>query len=212
MKKLTLAALFMLSASVHAATLSTSENIELLVVDGKKVLSSYWSPTKSIELTNGKHQIVVRFDGEVKNGSKGTIFTTRPYLFDFNVADKDATIVLPNLTTLSQAKAHFERGADWSLEYADGMKETIKYTELQGAGFAAFSDMEALVADYNSQNGIVFEQGYAVDLEKVAVQVTEQGEVKITGDSLTQLKMWYTKASDKEKKAFKIWMAEHDFN
>ncbi|MGF1759405.1 DUF2057 domain-containing protein [Photobacterium sagamiensis] len=212
MKKLALASLALLSVGAQAATLSTSQNIKLLVVDGKKVESSYWSPTEHVELSEGKHQIVVQFDGEVKNGSKNTVFTTRPYLFDLDVADKDATIVLPRLTTLSQAKAHFDRGADWSLEYADGFKEAIQYTELKGEGFGSFSDMEALVAKYNSKNGIVFEQGYAVDLEKVAVQVTEQGEVKITGDSLTQLKMWYTKASGKEKKAFKIWMAEHDFN
>lgn len=212
MKKLAWVSLALLSVGVQAATLSTSRNINLLVVDGKKVESSFWSPIEKVELSEGKHQIVVRFDGEVKNGSKDTILTTRPYLFDIDITDQDATIVLPRLTTLSQAKAHFDRGADWSLKYADGMTETIKYTELQGSGFAAYSDMEALVAEYNRNNGIVFEQGYAVDLEDVAVQVTEQGELKITGDSLTQLKMWYAKASDQEKKSFKIWMAEHDFN
>ncbi len=207
-----LAIMTLATAGVQAATLSTSKNIELLVIDGKKVESSYWSPTESVELADGKHQVVIRFDGEVKNGSKNTIYTTRPYLFDINVADKDAKIVLPTLTTLSQTKAYFDRGADWTLEYTDGTKEALKTVELKGDGFGSYSNMEELVAKYNSKHGIVFEQGYAVDLQEVAVKVDDEGKVQITGDSLTQLKMWYTKASAKEKKAFKIWAAEHDFN
>ncbi|WP_279152065.1 DUF2057 domain-containing protein [Photobacterium iliopiscarium] len=206
-----LVALF--SVSSQAATLAVADNIQLLAVDGKKVKGQGWSEVESVELTDGKHQIVVRFDGEVKRGSKTTIYTTRPYLFDIDLADMNAEITLPRLTTESQAKAFFERGATWQLALDNGMVKPLVGVELQGDGFAAYSDIEALVAAYNSANGIVVEKGNAIDLQQVAVNVDNKtGKVEITGDALTQLKMWYTKASKEDKKAFKIWMAEKDFN
>ncbi|MGR5146090.1 DUF2057 family protein [Photobacterium alginatilyticum] len=210
MKRLVGLTLVLLSGGLQAATVSSSKNVELLVVDGKKVQSSIWSSTESVELQPGRHQIVVRFDGELKNGSKKTMYTTRPYLFEMDVPDDDVTITLPRLTTLSQAKAHFNRGVQWQLESSDGSTSLLPYVELQGKGFGAFKDMEALVADYNRQHGITFEQGYAVNLEQTAVEVNEQGEVTISGDALAQLKLWYVKANAEEKAAFYQWAKAQD--
>lgn len=210
MKKLVGLSLVLLSSGLQAATLSSGKNVELLVVDGKKVQSSFWSPTETVELQPGRHQIVLRFDGELKNGSKKTMYTTRPYLFEMDVPDDDATITLPRLASLSQAKAHFARGAQWQLELSDGSTQALSYVELHGKGMGAFKDMEALVADYNRQQGITFEQGYAVDLKQAAVEVTEQGEVTISGDALAQLKLWYSKANAEQKVAFKQWSKAQD--
>ncbi len=93
------------SATTQAATLSVADKIELLAIDGKEVQSQGWSTVDSVELSEGKHQVVVRFDGEVKRGSKSTIYTTRPYLFEIDLAKTDVEITLPRLTTESQAKA-----------------------------------------------------------------------------------------------------------
>ncbi|PST94805.1 DUF2057 domain-containing protein [Photobacterium sp. NCIMB 13483] len=201
------------SVTAQAATLTVADKVKLLAVDGKEVKGQGWSEVESVELTDGKHQIVVRFDGEVKRGSKTTIYTTRPYLFDIDLVDRNAEITLPRLTTESQAKAFFERGATWQLALENGVTKPLVGVELQGDGFAAYSDIEAVIAAYNRDNGIVIEQGNAVDLQQVSVNVdNETGKVEITGDALIQLKMWYTKASKEDKKAFKIWMAEKDFN
>ena len=201
------------SVTAQAATLTVADKVKLLAVDGKEVKGQGWSEVESVELTDGKHQIVVRFDGEVKRGSKSTIYTTRPYLFDIDLADRNAEITLPRLTTESQAKAFFERGATWQLALENGVTKPLVGVELQGDGFAAYSDIEAVITAYNRDNGIVMEQGNAVDLQQISVNVdNETGKVEITGDALIQLKMWYTKASKEDKKAFKIWMAEKDFN
>ncbi|MGR5365369.1 YccT family protein [Photobacterium damselae] len=212
MKRIALLIGAALSFGVQAATLTAGDNIELLVIDGKKIEQKGWSKAESVELANGEHQIVARFDGEVKRGSQGTIYTTRPYLFNIDIKDQNAEIVLSDtLTTLSQAEAYFARGPEWQVKFANGSEQVLDATELKGSGFAAYADMEKLVAQYNSENGIIFEQGNPVDLEKVAVKVDEQGKVKITGDNLTQLKMWYSKATPEEKKAFKMWMTEQDY-
>ncbi len=212
MKKiLLLVALF--SGVVNAATLSVGNKIDLLVVDGKAVKAERFKKADSVELSAGKHQVVVRFDGEVKRGSKKVIYTTRPYLFDINMGEQNVEITLPRLTTESQAKAYFDRDPKWLLETEGGEKLSLDAVELIGEGFGAYSDMPALVAEYNKNNGIIIENGNPVDLQKTVVEVDDKtGKVQITGDALTQLKLWYSKASKDDKKAFKIWMAEHDFN
>ncbi|GHA48262.1 DUF2057 family protein [Photobacterium aphoticum] len=198
--------LMALPVAVQAGELAVGDGIELLVVDGKKVQTSFWSETASVNLPAGKHQVVVRFDGELKDGAKSRIYTTRPYLFELDVPEQDAEITLPRFSTMSQAKAYFQRGPEWTLTFADGTTRTLEAVELHGKGLAAYSDMEALVADYNRQQGITFEEGYAVDLEATVVEVTEQGKVNITGEALVQLKLWYTKADAKEKAAFAEWV------
>ena len=198
--------LMALPVAVQAGELAVGDDIELLVVDGKKVQTSFWSETDSVNLPAGKHQVVVRFDGELKDGSKSRIYTTRPYLFELDVPEQDVEITLPRFSTMSQAKAHFQRGPQWTLNSADGTFQALEYVELHGNGLGAYSDMEGLVAEYNRQQGITFEEGYAVDLEATVVEVTEQGKVNITGEALAQLKLWYTKADAKEKAAFAEWV------
>ena len=68
--------------------------------------------------------------------------------------------------------------------------------------------MEGLVADYNREHGITFEEGYAVDLEQAAVEVSDKGEVSITGDAFVQLKLWYSKANADERAAFEQWVKQ----
>ncbi|MGF1687658.1 DUF2057 domain-containing protein [Photobacterium japonica] len=198
--------LMALPVAGQAGELAVGDGISLLVVDGKKVQSSFWSETESVNLPAGKHQVVVRFDGELKDGSKSRIYTTRPYLFELDVPEQNVEITLPRFSTLSQAKAHFQRGPEWTMSLADGASHALEYVELQGKGLAAYSDMEALVGEYNRQQGITFEEGYAVDLEATVVEVTEQGKVNITGEALAQLKLWYTKADNAEKAAFAEWV------
>ena len=207
-KWLVILGLLALPMGLQAATLSTGQNIKLLVVDGKKIESSLWSEADSIDLTEGRHQVVVQFDGELKDGSKSKMYTTRPYLFEMDVPKQDATIVLPRLSSMSQAKAYFQRGPQWQLELADGTTKALEHVELQGKGFAAYSDMEGLVAEYNRQHGITFEEGYAVDLEQTVVEVSDKGEVSITGDAFVQLKLWYSKANAEERAAFEQWVKQ----
>ncbi|KDM93200.1 DUF2057 domain-containing protein [Photobacterium galatheae] len=207
MKKLALLAA-LLVANVQAATLSVGDGIELLVVDGKEVNESLWSRTTEIELPAGQHQIVLRYDRELKNGSRNSIYTTRPYLFELMMPEQDVRIELPALVAYSQAQAYFQRGPEWTIVLADGSQRTLPFVEMKGDGVAAFSDMEKLVGEYNRQHGITFEQGYAVDLQQAVVEVKQDGQVEISGDALAQLKLWYSKAKPEEKAAFKAWMAK----
>ena len=210
MKWLT-AALLLVAASAQAAVITSAPSVEFMVVDGKKVKTDSWQPQQSIELTKGKHQIVMRFDDEVRRGSKEVIYTSRPYIFELQVDERNATLSLDKrIKNENEAQHYFTQGARWQVEYADGETAAIIATELKGDGFAAYADMEALVAKYNRANGIVFEQGESKDLNELLVEVNDNGKVSIKGDTLTQLKLWYSKATNQERKAFRRWMIDQE--
>ncbi|KKA46131.1 DUF2057 domain-containing protein [Salinivibrio sp. KP-1] len=202
----------LLAASVvNAAEITSARNIEFVVVDGKEASFENWAPQQTIELDNGTHQLVMRFDGEVKRGSQEVIYTSRPYLFELEVDGRNATINIDSkLRVKSQATSYFDGAPQWQAEFDNGDVMPLDAVELKGDGFAAYADMEALVAEYNRENGIIIDQGESKNLNDVLVEVDDQGKASIKGDALSQLKLWYTKASDQERKSFRRWIIDQD--
>jgi len=201
----------LLSGVAQAATITSARGVEFLVIDGTEVKFDGWAPQQSVELSDGKHQLVMRYEGEVKRGSKDVVFTSRPYIFEINVDGRDATLNIDtNLRVHSQATNYFASGPQWQAEFESGEVMSLNATELKGDGFAAYADMEALVADYNRANGIIFDQGESKNLNDVLVEVDEEGKASIKGDALSQLKLWYTKASDQERKSFRRWIIDQE--
>ncbi|WP_241819216.1 YccT family protein [Enterovibrio norvegicus] len=206
-----LAVFVIVSGSVNAAQIEASHGLEFLVINGKGAKEFGPEANKRLDLISGNHQIVARFDGEVKRGSKTTIFTSKPYVFDVEIENEDLVLVVPKFRSESQAKAFF-RNPEWGIEtVSTGKTAIILGVLMKGSGFGSYSNMEEAVANYNRQNGIIIEGGEAKDLEDVLVNIDDKGNVDITGDAATQLKLWYTKATNEEKKAFKRWMIDQDF-
>ncbi|WP_394210556.1 DUF2057 family protein [Enterovibrio calviensis] len=209
--KMLLVGFFALSGVAGAAEITAKNGIEFLVVNGKNVKKIADDGDKRLDLTPGRHQIVARYDDEVKRGSKNVIFTSKPYVLDLDVSDDDLALVVPKFRIESQAAAFFRKPV-WEVEtVSTGNTEVVAGTLMTGSGFGSYRNMEKAVAEFNRQNGIVIEGGEAKDLEDVLVSVDEKGNVDIKGDTVTQLKLWYTKATNEEKKAFKRWMIEQDF-
>ncbi|WP_434355994.1 DUF2057 domain-containing protein [Parasalinivibrio latis] len=207
-----LASAFILLCSIAAPAFAESKliagnNIEFLVLNGREVTDEQ---EKLLKLSSQTNQIALRYSGEVRNGSKTAIYTSRPYLFEYTPVDGEAIIYLRDFKTLTQVKAFFKRDPEWMLKTSSDKKSLIKGVGLTGTGFAGFSNMEKVVAKYNKEQGIILEQSGPVDIEDVAVEVKEDGKVEITGDALTQLKLWYTKASKEERKTFRKWMVDQD--
>lgn len=198
----------LVSFSAQAIDVEVGDNIELMVVNGKEV-GSLMTPAKQLDLPKGKHQLVIRYNASLKDGSRNKFFTSRPYIFEADI--QQATVIsLPKMKRYTQVESHFQRGPQWTFEYQDGVSEPVKYEKLVGSGFSPYSDMEGLVAEYNQEKGISFTNNQFEKLTDVAVSVSESGEVSINGDATTQLKLWYTKATAEERKAFKLWMIEQD--
>ncbi len=209
MKRFAMVAVLLITSFFsYSFELSTGIQNEFMVVDGKEV-GTFASPSRNLELPAGLHQIVIRFNSSLKDGSKETFFVSRPIVFEINL-QADTTVSLPRMKRYSQVVAHFNRGAKWMLKYSNGTTELIKYEELVGDGFSPYSDVEGLVAAYNKEKGISFSESGAEKLSEQIVTVSDDGEVTISGDPTTQLKLWYIKASKEERKTFKKWMIDQD--
>ncbi|MGF1766043.1 DUF2057 domain-containing protein [Enterovibrio makurazakiensis] len=209
--KMLMVGLLALSSIAGATEITAKNGVEFLVINGKNVKDLADDGDRRLDLTPGHYQIVARYDDEVKRGAKGVIFTSKPYVIDLEVANDSMALVVPKFKFESQAIAFF-RDPEWKIQsIATGKSKIIPSVLMTGSGFGSYNNMEDAVAKYNRKNGIIIEGGEAKDLEDVLVNIDEKGNVDITGDAGTQLKLWYTKATNEEKKAFKRWMIDQDF-
>ncbi len=216
MKKLAWLALgsTLISGSALANTITSEMGLDVLVINGKEVRRGDQVAPNAFDISKGENQIVVRFDKLVKKGggSKTESFSSAPYIVTFS-SDNDVQIKQPDeVKNKRSAELEFnKKSPNWRLNSGD---KAISYSTevLPGSGgFMPYSDMAALVVAYNQTNGISLANNTVTDYQKAVVEVKESGEVKVSGDTGQQLQYWYTKATKQERKAFRLWVIEQDF-
>ena len=196
-----------LSTTVNAAQLSSSNGVEFLVINGTKAEKYAKGAHKSIELAPGEYQVIARFEENLKRGSSNTLFTSKPYVFNIKIQESDLLLSVPNMKMHSHAAAFFS-DPRWTLtQLSTQHKAPISSVELVGSGFGAFSNMEKAVAYHNEQQGIFLYQEKMQDVKEGSVA---QGALTQKSEPSTQLKFWYNKANDEEKKAFQRWIISQD--
>ena len=86
---------------VFATTLRLSTDIDLLVLDGKKVSSSLLRGADSIELDNGPHQLVFRVEKSIGLANhEQRMYISPPLIVSFNTRQiSQVNITLPRLET-----------------------------------------------------------------------------------------------------------------
>ncbi len=91
---------------VFATTLRLSTDIDLLVLDGKKVSSSLLRGADSIELDNGPHQIVFRVEKTIRFGNhEERIYISPPLVASFNTQRiSQVNFSLPRLETEKESQ------------------------------------------------------------------------------------------------------------
>ncbi len=89
-----------LPVSVFATTLRLSTDVDLLVLDGKKVSSSLLRGADSIELDNGPHQLVFRVEKTIHlSNSEERLYISPPLVVSFNT--QLITSLIPSSSTRS---------------------------------------------------------------------------------------------------------------
>ena len=108
-----------LPVSVFATTLRLSSDIDLLVLDGKKVSSSLLRGADSIELDNGPHQLVFRVEKTIHlSSSEERLYISPPLVVSFNTQlISQVNFRLPRLENEREAN-HFDTTP--RLELLDG--------------------------------------------------------------------------------------------
>lgn len=207
--KLLAMSLIAFSPLTFSAFLDLPNSVELMALNGVKqdsteVLNS---------LPNGVNQLVIQYSADLADGSRTKTYTTKPLVFQFAVDNATDNYKLShkafyNLTT---AKKAFDKGTmGWALT-KNGSAHQVKVEKMIGSGILPFADIEKAVRFHNKEKGVVLTMSGARELDEAVVTLDEKtGKVEITGDAVTQLKLWYTKASKEEQKEFRRWMIDQE--
>lgn len=135
---------------VFATTLRLSTDIDLLVLDGKKVSSSLLRGADSIELDNGPHQVVFRVEKTIRLAdNEQQVYISPPLVASFNTQlISQVNFRLPRLETEKESLA-FDASPRIELVDGDSMPIPVKLDILALTKRPKGTDYEADTETYN---------------------------------------------------------------
>jgi len=141
----------LVSATCQAITLKLDPQIDLLVLDGRKISGSLLKGADSLELERGQHQFLFRVE-QLRDAHKDASlrYQSAPMIVTFNAQVKTITIRLPALETRRE-RHHFDRTLNFQLVDEHGQAIDIRRDRLP---LSDESDMEKAMILYN-RNGQV---------------------------------------------------------
>ncbi|WP_230351888.1 DUF2057 family protein [Lelliottia sp. WAP21] len=196
---------------VYATTLRLSTDIDLLVLDGKKVSSSLLRGADSIELDNGPHQIVFRVEKNIRlSGHEERLYISPPLVMSFNTEKiGQVNFNLPRLDTLKESEA-FEAAPRMELLDGDAMPIPVKLDILAITRTQKGADYEAETERYNKAGKSASLPQFATmmaDDSTLLSGVSELDVIPPQSQTLTEqrLKFWFQQADPDTRARFLQW-------
>ncbi|WP_127958168.1 DUF2057 family protein [Serratia microhaemolytica] len=142
-----------LSVSTTATTLKLSPDIDLMMIDGRRITGSLLKGAESLELDAGQHQLLFKVTKAVhKNAQTQVIYSSSPLIVVFNSQDiKAVAIVLPRIETICDGRS-FDKLTNYQVIDQNGRALNIKTDVLHVTRPFNGEELERTVAAYNSQN------------------------------------------------------------
>lgn len=142
-----------LSVTATATTLILSPDIDLMVVDGKKMTGSLLKGADSLELNGGEHQLLFRVTKPVRKDARTQrLFTSAPLIVVFNSKNiSQVAIELPPIESVRDSR-QFDKAPKYRVVDKNGNALPIKCDVLPVKIQPDDSALESIIADYNRQN------------------------------------------------------------
>ncbi|ENA0611675.1 DUF2057 family protein [Enterobacter bugandensis] len=196
---------------VFATTLRLSTDIDLLVLDGKKVSSSLLRGADSIELDNGPHQLVFRVEKTVRLAShEQRMYISPPLIVSFNTQRiGQVNFSLPRLETEKESLA-FDASPRIELLDGDSMPIPVKLDILAITTTPKGIDYEADTQIYNKASRRASLPQFATmmaDDSTLLSGVSELDVIPPQSQTLTEqrLKFWFQQADPETRARFLQW-------
>ncbi|WP_275149140.1 DUF2057 family protein [Citrobacter koseri] len=200
-----------LPVTAFATTLRLSNDIDLLVLDGKKVSSSLLRGADSIELDNGPHQLVFRVEKTIRLSShEERLYISPPLVIRFNTQlISQVNFHLPHLETEREA-AHFSTTPRLELLDGDAMPIPVKLDILAITSTAKIIDYETETERYNKADKRASLPQFATmmaDDSTLLSGISELDAVPPQSQALTEqrLKYWFKQADPQTRNNFLQW-------
>ncbi|MDM3518537.1 DUF2057 family protein [Citrobacter sp. Ca225] len=200
-----------LPVTVFATTLRLSTDIDLLVLDGKKVSSSLLRGADSIELDNGPHQLVFRVEKTIRLPSHAEqLYISPPLVISFDTQRvEQVNFHLPRLESDRDA-SHFDVAP--RLELLDGnvMPIPVQLDILAITSKTKAIDFEAETERYNKSAKRASLPQFATmmaDDSTLLSGVSELDTIPPQSQTLTEqrLKYWFRQADPQTRNSFLQW-------
>jgi len=203
-----------LPVQVFATTLRLSSDINLLVLDGKKVSSSLLRGAESIELESGLHQVVFRVEKTVNTaGHEPWLFTSVPLIATFNTQRiAQVNFSLPSLDTQKEAD-RFNATPHLALLDGNATPIPVKLDILDIIARPDGSDYERDTERYNNAGkyaSLLRFSTMQADDSALLSGVSELDMPPAQSQTLTEqrLKYWYQQASPQTRERFMQWLKQ----
>ncbi|MBA7790276.1 DUF2057 family protein [Citrobacter freundii] len=201
-----------LPVTVFATSLRLSNDIDLLVLDGKKVSSSLLRGADSIELENGRHQLVFRVEKTIRLSSshEERLYISPPLVISFDTQlVSQVNFHLPRLSNERDA-THFDDAPRVELLDGDSMPIPVKLDILSITSTAKIVDYEIETERYNKAAKHASLPQFATmmaDDSSLLSGVSELDRVPPQSQTLTEqrLKYWFQQADAQTRSNFLQW-------
>lgn len=213
MNKWYLSFICLFSAPYATAGLELGSGITLNTLNGEQIKS-----IKDAVLTSGENQLVVDYTGYLSDKGKREFISTVPYIMVIDAPEgADVDIDLKS-RKFGNVEKNVDKGQPIFKVAVNGDDVKVDQEILPPAqGALPYSDIPQLVKDYNQERGLVFDSGKIRSLkeELAAVQTGAVVGATVAADSTVQesentlqLKLWYSRANEEERKAFQKWLID----
>lgn len=200
-----------LPATVFATTLRLSSDVDLLVLDGKKVSSSLLRGADSIELDNGPHQLVFRVEKTIRLSShEERLYISPPLVVSFDTQPiSQVNFHLPRLEN-ERETAHFDAAPRLELLDGDAMPIPVKLDILAVTSTGKIIDYELETERYNKASKHASLPQFATmmaDDSTLLSGISELDAIPPQSQTLTEqrLKYWFKQADPQTRTNFLKW-------
>ncbi|MCG9753318.1 DUF2057 domain-containing protein [Vibrio brasiliensis] len=210
MRCLLLSLVALLSFSANSQPVEVDLYTNVLVANEELVKGN------DVTLIQGDNQLVVEFDGRLKQKNKPVTVSVRPQIIVVSgiVPATDKLAIKLAAKTVKQLENLQKDNSPLFLVYVNGELIETSQQELPAKpGLFPYIDPLKLVKQHNNELGLIFDSGHIRSLknELEAVQ-NKPGSLAHSEETeaTLELKLWYNRASEEERKAFRRWMIDQE--
>lgn len=202
-----------ISMPAVATTLKLSPDIDLLVVDGKKMTGALLKGADSLELDGGQHQLLFKVVKSVRSGQhEQTAYTSPPLIATFSTQNvSSVAIELPRIENVRDGQ-RFDKTLNYQVIDKNGNALAMKHDVLHADGATLSVDLEKVMADYNGQNRPASVPAFtqvraATPSSPLASAALNSPTVTLKGENVSEqmLQYWFQQADKETQKRFLHW-------
>lgn len=204
-----------LPCSAWATTLRLSTDVDLLVLDGKKVSSSLLKGADSLELDNGPHQIVFRIEKNVRaNVREQRLYISAPLVVSFDTKEiSQVNFSLPRIENEKESEV-FDEAPHLQLLDGSAVNIPLKLDVLDIRTTPQGIDYENDTQRYNKAGKTASMPQFTIMMADDSALLSRTSELDPPvrpSETLTEqrLKYWFIQADKTTRERFLQWVKDH---